>query len=164
MRWSDDGTAAVTACSYLIPEMKQFKWERNRLSLKQRGWTEDSPDWLYWQGCDARYERLLKLTKEANTRSATLADMAAIVTDHAVPFPARICLAGEKGHRDEADQNWTLTSDASVLEGPNRRTLFWRVEGQTACYANPPFLIPAEGVTVQAEWKQGTRPALFAAT
>ncbi len=158
-RMSTDGTAAVTACSYLIPEMKKFKEERSRLSLKRRGWNEKSPDWLYWTGCDARYERLLKLTADANKRGATLEDMADIVTDHAVPFPERICLAGEKGHPDDADVNWTLTSQASVLEGPNCRSLFWRVEGNTACYDNPPFLIPGKGVTVKSEWKKNTRAA-----
>ena len=159
VRWSDDGAAAVTACSYLIPEMKKFREERHRLSLKRRGWDETSSDWQYWLGCDARYHRLLKLTAEANARGATLADMANIVTDHAVPFPERICLAGERGHPDEPDVNWTLTSQASVLEGPNRRSLFWRVEGNTACYNNPPFLIPGEGVEVKPEWKTGTRSA-----
>ena len=158
VRWSDDGTAAVTACSYLIPEMRKFKEERGRLSLKSRGWTEDCPDWVYWKGCDARYERLLKLVKETNARGATLADLADIMTDHAVPFPERICLAGERGHRDDQDFNWTLQSQVSVLEGPNRRTLFWRVEGNTPCYENPPFLIPGKGVKVKPEWKKGTRP------
>jgi hypothetical protein len=156
-RWSDDGTAAVTACSYLIPEMKKFKEERSRLSLKLRDWDETAPDWVYWKGCDARYERLLKLTKEANAKGATLDDMAAIVTDHSVPFPERICLAGEKGHPSDTITNWTLTSEASVLEGPNRRTLFWRVEGETPCYENPPFLIPGEGVKVKSAWTKGTR-------
>lgn len=157
VRYSDDGTAAVTACSYLIPEMKKFKEERSRLSLKLRGWDETAPDWVYWKGCDARYKRLLKLTKEANDRGATLEDMANIVTDHAVPFPERICLAGQKGHPDDPDVNWTLTSQASVLEGPNRRTLFWRVEGNTPCYESPAFLAPGKGVKVKTTWKKGTR-------
>jgi hypothetical protein len=157
LRWSDDGAVAVTACSYLIPEMKQFKEERSRLSLKLRGWDETAPDWVYWKGCDARYERLLQLTKEANAKGATLDDMTAIVTDHAVPFPERVCLAGEKGHPDDTLTNWTLTSRAEVLEGPNRRALFWRVEGDTACYDNPPFLVPGEGVEVKPQWTEGTR-------
>lgn len=157
VRYSDDGTAAVTACSYLTPEMKKFKEERSRLSLKLRDWDETAPDWVYWKGCDARYERLLNLTKEANKRGATLEDMAAIVTDHAVPFPERVCLSGEKISPDDELSNWTLTSQASVLEGPNRRTLFWRVEGDTPCYENPPFLIPGEGVKVKPEWRKGTR-------
>ncbi|HVF09792.1 MAG TPA: hypothetical protein VNA16_03270, partial [Abditibacteriaceae bacterium] len=159
VRRSTDGTAAVTACSYLIPEMKKFKAERSRLSLKLRGWDETSPDWVYWTGCDARYERLLKLTAEANQRGATLEDMANIVTDHAVPFPERICLAGERSHRDDADVNWTLISSASVLEGPHRRTLFYRVEGSTPCYNSPPFLVPGPGVEMKREWKKGTRSA-----
>ena len=162
VRYSNDGTAAVTACSYLIPEMKAFKEKCSRRSLELRGWTEDSPDWVYWKGCDARYERLLKLTAEASKRGATLEDMADIVTDHAVPFPDRICLAGQKSHRSDSDdpnwRNWTLVSQASVLEGPNRRTLFWRVEGNTPCYENPPFLIPGKGAKAKPEWKRGARP------
>ncbi|MBI4025588.1 MAG: hypothetical protein HY360_11455 [Verrucomicrobia bacterium] len=157
VRYSSDGTAAVTACSYLIPEMKAFKEERSRRSLELRGWNETSPDWLYWKGCDARYARLLKLTDEANRRGATLDDVAGIVTDHAVPFPERICLAGERGHPDDTDVNWTLTAQASVLEGPNRRTLFWRVEGDTSCYKNPPFLVLGRGVKPKAKWKKNTR-------
>lgn len=158
VRWSEDGTSAVTACSYLIPEMKAFKEERSRLSLTLRGWDETSADWLYWKGCDARYERLLKLTKEANAKGATLEDMAAIVTDRAVPFPDCVCLAGEKVLPTDELTNWTLTSQASVIEGPNRRSLFWRVEGDTPCFENPPFLIPGEGVTTKPGWKKGTRP------
>lgn len=161
-RVSEDGTAAVTACSYLIPAMKKFKEERSRISLQKRGWDETSPDWCYWKGCDARYERLLKLTTEAGRRGATLDDMAAIVTDRAVPFPERICLGGQKGHPDDFDVNWTLTSQASVLEGPNCRTLFWRVEGNQACYDNPPFFIPGKGVKVKASWKKNTRSASVA--
>jgi len=157
VRYTDDGTAAVTACSYLIPEMKAFKEERGRLSLKRRNWDESAPDWVYWKGCDARYERLLALTAKAAKRGPTLNDMAKIVTDHAVPFPERICLAGQKGHPDDFDVNWTLTSEASVLEGPNRRSLFWRVEGNTACYDNPPFLALGEGVKMKPSWRKGVR-------
>lgn len=164
VRYSDDGTAAVTACSYLIPEMKAFKEKCSRRSLELRGWTEDSPDWVYGKGCNARYERLLKLTAKASKRGATLDDMANIVTDHAVPCPDRICLAGEKGHRTDPDdpnwRNWTLTSSASMIEGPNRRTLFWRVEGNTPCYENPPFLISGKGVKVKSAWKKGARSPL----
>ena len=94
VRYSTDGTAAVTACSYLIPEMKAFKEKCSRRSLELRGWTEDSSDWVYWKGCDARYERLLKLTEASNGRD--LGRLGNIMTDHAAPFPDRICLAGEK--------------------------------------------------------------------
>ena len=51
-----------------------------------------------------------------------------------------------------------MRSRAAVLHGPNRRTLFYRVEGQQACYDNPPFLVPGDGVTVKDEWRNGTRP------
>jgi hypothetical protein len=86
-----------------------------------------------------------------------LDDVGAILNDTAVPFPDRICLAGERSHPDDADGNWTLFSTASVLEGPNRRTLYWRIEGQTPSHQNPPFLIPGRGVKIKPEWKKGTR-------
>lgn len=82
-----------------------------------------------------------------------LDDIASIMTDRAVPLPERICLAGERGHPDDVDANWTLTSEASVLVGPNRRTLFWRVEGTTPCYATKPFLVLGEGVKMRDQWK-----------
>ena len=157
VRYSADGTVATTACSYLIPEMKAFKEERSRLSLEICGWDETSIDWLYWQGCNARYERLLKLTREANERGATLDDVAHIVTDHAVPFPDRICLAGERFHPKQTDFNWTLFASASVLEGPNRRTLFWHKESEKPCYENLPFLALGAGVPMKPEWQKGTR-------
>ncbi|MEO6907662.1 MAG: hypothetical protein ABI210_07205 [Abditibacteriaceae bacterium] len=148
---STDGTAAITACAYLIPAMHEFKNQCARRVL-----ADDALDWEYWRGCETRYRRLLQLTNEANNRGATLNDMAAIVIDHAVPFPDRICLAGEK-MGDEELANWTQTSLAAVITGPARRTLFWRVEGDTACYENLPFLIPGEGVDVLPEWKKDAR-------
>lgn len=42
-----DGVAVITDCSYLIPEMKAFRDERHRFSLKLRGWNENSSDWVY---------------------------------------------------------------------------------------------------------------------
>ena len=158
-RYSDDGTAAVTACAQIIPEMKAHREYCHRRSLELRGYDESSPDWKYWSGAEARYHRLLGLVKEAAQRGPTLDDMANIVTDHAVPYPERICLAGESCHPDfqPGSGEWTMRSRAAVLSGPNRRTLFWRVEGSTPCYANPPFLIPGEGVAVKPEWQEGTR-------
>lgn len=157
VRWPQGGFSAVTACSYLIPEMKEFKWERQRLSLEVRGWTEDCSDWAYWQGCDRRYERLLNLVEELEEKGAMLWGLANIMTDHAVPFPERICLAGERGHPKDVDVNWTLLSDSSVLEGPTRRTLHWHIEDNTPIYELKPFLVPGEGVEIPAEWLEGVR-------
>lgn len=149
----------MTACAQIIPEMKAHRERCHRRSLDLRGYDESSPDWKYWSGAETRYHRLLGLVKEAAQRGPTLDDMAKIVTDHAVPYPERICLAGESCHPDfqPGSGEWTMRSRAAVLSGPNRRTLFWRVEGSTPCYANPPFLVPGEGVTVKPEWQEGTR-------
>lgn len=158
-RWSDDGTAAVTACAQVIPEIKTHRDKCHRRSLELRGYDESSPDWKYWTGAEARYHRLLKLVKEAASSGPTIDDMARIVTDHAVPYPDRVCIAGETCHPDIDPKlaEWTMRSRAAVLHGPNRRTLFYRVEGQKACYDNPPFLALGEGVEMKTGWEKGVR-------
>ena len=45
------------------------------------------------------------------------------------------------------------------MSGPTRRTLWWRVEGDTPIYETRPFLILGEGVQMQEEWQRGTRCA-----
>ena len=157
VRRATDGASATTACAYLTPEMRKFKHEAGRKSLEVRGWDESAPDWLYWMGCEARYERLLNLVDEVNARGATLEDVAAIGTDHGVPFPDRICLAGQLAHPDETTGNWTLVSQAHVMEGPNRRTLWHRVEGDVPCYENPPYLILGDGVEMNPAWAKNAR-------
>jgi len=157
VRWPKKGASAVTACSYLIPGMKEFKWDRQYLSLKLRGWNEDSSDYVYWVGCDTRYQRLLELVEKLEEEGPTLWRLANIMTDHAVPFPDRICLAGERGHPKDIDVNWTLTSSSTVLEGPTRRSLYWHVEGDSAIYDLKPFLVLGEGVQMKPEWLEGVR-------
>jgi len=155
------GASAVTALAFMDPGMKAFKEERDRKSVELRGWTiEEAPDWYYWRGADKRYERLLKLTEEANHKGASLWDMAAITTDHAVPYPDRVCIAGEFRHPlvPPGNEEWTGVSHCEVLEGPNRRMLFFVAEDGKACYDNPPYLVPGKGVTLKPEWQQGTRP------
>ena len=124
------GWGAITACAYLTPNMLAFKQKRAAQSFAARGWSDDNPDAAYWNGCEARYRRLLQLCEAEYKRGATLIGAAEIALDHAVPFPSRICLAGERGHRDEVMQNWTLRSDASVVSGPNRRMLFRSIDPQ----------------------------------
>jgi hypothetical protein len=161
VRKMDGGASAVTALSYQVPEMKAFKDERDRKSVELRGWTiEEAPDWYYWRGADKRYQRLLQLTAEANRKGADLWDMAAITTDHAVPYPDRVCIAGEFRHPlvPRGGEEWTAVSHCEVLEGPNRRMLFFVVEDDKACYDNPPYLVPGKGVAVKPEWTPGTRP------
>jgi len=158
-RYSNNGTAAVTACARIIPEIKTHHVACHRRSLTLRRMDESSPDWKYWTGAEARYHRLLALVASAAKKGPTLDDLAAIMTDHAVPYPARVCISGQVCHPDlpQNSGEWTMRSRSVVLEGPNRRTLFWRVEGDKACYENPPFLIPGEGVEVKPAWKKGTR-------
>ncbi len=158
-RYSNDGSSAVTACAVVIPEIKAFRDERHRLSLKLRGLDEHSMDWHYWKGCEARYNRLLKLVADASRNGATIWDMVHIVTDHAVPYPDRVCIAGETCHPgiDPKQAEWTMTSRAMVLSGPNRRVLYFRVEGDKACYENRPFLVLGRDVKLDPEWLKGTR-------
>ncbi|MCM8815280.1 MAG: hypothetical protein NC937_00145 [Candidatus Omnitrophica bacterium] len=158
VRWPKNGASAVTACAYLTPEMNSFKKERDRISFQMRGYDPvDNPDYVFWEGCERRYRRLLKLVEQESSKTPTLQGLVSIMLDHAVPFPDRICLAGEKGHRLDWEANWTLVSSSSVLFGPTRRTLWWRREGHRPIYETKPFLIPGEGVEIKKEWIKGTR-------
>ena len=154
------GVSATTACSYLTPEMKAFRLERDRLSLERRGWTEDCPDWIYWRGCDRRYERLLRLVSEEAARGPTLGGLLDILLDHKVPFPERICLAGELiGHPDEVvdDVGWTMDTRAAVLEGPTRRAVALHVENRTPVYQVEPIVTPGDGIEMKAQWLDEAR-------
>jgi hypothetical protein len=159
-RYSPDGSACVTACAQIIPEMKAHRDACHAKSLKARNFDHTSPDWHYWTGCEKRYHRLMKLVSEIAGSNPSLEDLGRIMTDHAVPYPDRVCISGGSCHPDIPVEvtEWTMRSRAAVLHGPNRRTLFWRVEGKQPCYENPPFLIPGDGVAVKDEWREGTRP------
>lgn len=154
VRYAKDGACAITACAYLTPEMNAFKKERDALSFKVRGWTTDNPDAAYWNGCERRYRRLLKLVDEENRRGPTLLGAARIVLDHAVPFPDCICVAGEKGHPDEQLQNWTLISFARCVVGPNRRMLYWQMDPTKPIpvYRTKSHLIVGQGIAENPSW------------
>src|SRR5262249_16340019 len=77
---------------------------------------------------------------------------------HAVPYPARVCIAGESPLGKPHEVEWTMCSHSEVLEGPNRRILFYTVEGDKPCYETPPYLVPGEAVELKHEWKKNTRP------
>ncbi len=161
VRQSTNGVSAVGAVSYMIPHMRKFKEERGKLSIARRGWTlENAPDWKYWQGADQRYERILMLADKLGKlgKRATLQDMANLMTDHDVPYPARVCLAGESDIGTIDEREWTLCSHSEVLEGPNRRILFYTVEGDKPCYETPPYLVLGEDIEPKEEWKANTRP------
>ena len=156
------GWGAITACAYLTPDMFAFKQERAQRSFEVRGWTDDNPDAAYWKGCEERYRRLLELCEAEHKRGATLLGAAAIALDHAAPLPERICLAGERGHKDEVLQNWTQRSDASVVSGPNRRMLFWTIDPNDPkpVYHTPCHVRAGVGLeSRQAEWEAEVKAA-----
>lgn len=155
VRRAINGASAVTACSYLTPEMNRFHKDRAKASIEARGLTADCADQVYWDGCEVRYHRLLQLVAEEVERGPTLDGVLRIMLDHDVPFPDRICLAGEEFHPDALDSNWTLTSNASVLTGPTRRTVWRRVEGDTPIYDTLGFLALGKGVRMRDEWRAG---------
>jgi hypothetical protein len=124
----------------------------------------DNTDKAYWDGDEARYRRLVMLVEKEYQRGASLLGAAQIVLDHKAPFPERICLAGERGHRDEKEgaQNWTLISSATCTDGPNLRTYHWVIDPdkprpiyETAC-----IIIPGEGQEARLpEWQAEVRAA-----
>lgn len=160
VRHADDGASAVSALACLHPEMKAYKEEKDRLSIERRGMTlDDALDWKVWRGKDLRYARLDALVHAASRRGASLQDMADCMLDHELPWPERVAEAGQSFQNLPPEQaEWTTCSHAEVLEGPNRRMLFYRVEELTPCYARPPYLVPGAGVRIKPEWLPGTRP------
>jgi len=158
---TSSGAACITACSYLNPEMNAFKRSRLLEVAKHKGETpETCIDLLYSDGCDERHQRLWDLTdaEAARPGGATLWGALECVADTAVPFPARVCLAGEKADpAREPNANWTLTQHAMVVTGPYRRALYRSVQD----LANPrpiveetPKLSLGEGVEMQPEWQR----------
>jgi len=150
-RYPTNGISAVTAIAYATPEMKAFKLERDRLSLEKRGWTEECPDWVYWRGCDARYERLLKLVEEEGKRGPTLEGMARMLLDPDAPVPERISTANEEFWPGLNSNFWTVYTWAAVVFGPNRRTYRWAqpLEPAGPIFKLNPELFPGEGVELR---------------
>ncbi|MAE61423.1 MAG: hypothetical protein CMJ49_08725 [Planctomycetaceae bacterium] len=158
-RWPDaTGAAAVTACSYLTPEMNAFRAARFRKAMETKGETEaDCPDWIGMKGSDRRHQRLIDLTNAEAARGATLWGMLNVVADTDVPFPDRICLAGQTALPEkEPMPNWTLTQHATVSSGPNRRTLYRsmeRLDPPKPIVETPLKLVLGEGVKMKPEWQ-----------
>lgn len=157
-RFARRGISAVTAIAYATPEMRAFKLERDRLSLDKRGWTTDCPDWVYWRGCDARYQRLLMLAEEEGARGPTVEGLARMLLDPEAPVPERISVANEEYWPGLNANFWTINTWVAVVFGPGRRTYRW---AQPAQPDRPIFLLdpecfPGEGVAVQdhfaGEW------------
>jgi len=163
-RWPDEtGAVAITACSYLDPEIYEFKRSRLRKQMELLGETEETSwEWNYDIACHKRYERLIKLTREEAKRGATLWGVFNIVADPDGKPPERITVAGERTMPDypEKEQwgphviaNWTIVQHASVVTGPNRRTLWRHWENWKPVDHKPPYLVLGEGVEMKPEWK-----------
>jgi len=159
-RWpTANGAVCVTACSYLDPKLNAFKKEGTRKAMAIKGETEEnSVDWNYFKGADRRHRRLIKLTNAEAKKGATLWGALNVVADTAVPFPDRVCLAGEKTFPDrEPNANWTLTQHASVITGPNRRTLYRSIrdfKNLRPITSFTPYLVLGEGVEMKPEWQK----------
>ncbi len=155
-----NGAAAVTACSYLDPEMNAFKRRQTTKAALLKGETEeDSSDLKFSEACDRRHQRLWDLTNAEAGRpgGATIWGALGVVADEAVPFPERICLAGEKVDPvREANANWTLTQHAQVVTGPKRRGLYRSMqdlERPRSVTTYLPKLVLGEGVEMDPEWQ-----------
>jgi len=158
-RWpTTAGAVCITACSYLDAELNAFKMERTRQAMEIKGETEDdSPDWSFFEGADRRHRRLIALTDAEARDGATLRGAFDIVADTAVPYPDRICLAGEKLSERESAANWTLTQFAAVVTGPNRRALYRSLQdlgNPRPIVSYPPKLLLGEGVEMKDGWKR----------
>jgi hypothetical protein len=154
-----NGAVAVTACAYLDDEMSAHQLERAARAAKIKGESiKDSLDYNYHLGSRKRYQRLVGLTDAAAKGKPTIRDLLDIVSDHAVPYPDRVCLAGESKnypHRNP-NENWSIIQHAAVISGPNQRALYRSVlsrETLKAVYEYPAKLLLAPGVQMKPEWQ-----------
>jgi len=154
-----NGAVCVTAGSYLDPELNAFKRSRFIEAAHRCGKTEaESVDLKFSDGCDERHARLWELTNAEAARpgGATLWGVFEIVADTAVPYPARICLAGEKDDPSQLNANWTLTQQASVVSGARRRSLYRSIQdlkNPRSIIHETPRLVLGEGVQMQPKWQ-----------
>lgn len=159
-RWPEvNGAVCVTACSYLDPELNAYKREGTRKAMAIKGDSEaDSTDRAYFEGADRRQRRLIELTNAEAKDGATLWGAFNVVADTAVPFPDRICLAGEKTFPErEPTANWTLTQHAAVVSGSHRRCLYRSLQDvlhPRAITTFTPKLLLGPGVAMQSAWQQ----------
>jgi len=157
------GAVCITACSYLDPDLHAFKQQCLRKVMAGKGEPEeDSADWHFDAGAHLRNERLLALTNAEAGRpgGATLWGAFNIVADEAVPFPARICLSGQKTFADhperEGTASWSVTQHAGVITGPRRRWLYRSIQDivhPRSVTSWKPKLLLGEGVEMQPEWQ-----------
>jgi hypothetical protein len=153
------GEAAITACAYLDDRLHTHQLERSRRAAKIKGETEEnSLEINYHAGSRLRYRRLTDLTAAAAQGKPTIWDALNIVADHAVPYPDRICLAGEAKGTDKRNpkENWSVTQHAAVITGPRQRALYRSVQSRQnpkPVYEYTPKLMLGPGVTMQPQWQ-----------
>jgi hypothetical protein len=137
LRKSADGFAATTEMSAEDPAYKAYLWETRERSIRNRGLTYDSPDWVYWKAAERRSARLLSLVKEAS-KAPTLAMMEKIIYDH-TGQPEQVHMDGSKCHPAQEGGEWSL------------RTAIWVVNEKSAQYsfAEPPI----SGHLTKRQWK-----------
>lgn len=163
-RWPDQrGAVAVTACSYLHPDIHTFKQSRLRRQMELLSDTEETSwEWQFDLACHRRYERLVRLAEAEARRGATLWGAFNTVADPDGTPPERITVNGKRvlPQHPEKEQwgphvivNWTLTQHAAVVTGSRRRALWRCCDNWKPVDHRPPYLILGDGVEMQPEWK-----------
>ncbi len=154
------GAVAVTACSYITPELAELRDERLRKVAEHKNETwDDSLDRQYCHGADRRQHRLLELTFAESRRvgGATIWGALDVVADHAVPYPDRVCLAGETcSPQRQPNPEWSVIQHAAVISGDRRRMLYRAIEDMNhpkAVYDCTPKLKLGECVAMLPEWR-----------
>lgn len=154
-----NGAVAVTACAYLDDKLSAHQLERAARAAKIKGESlEDSLDYNYHLGSRKRYLRLAALTDAVAKGKPTIWDLLDIVSDHAVPYPDRVCLAGEstKYPKRNPNENWSIIQHAAVISGTAKRALYRSVQSREtlkAVYEYTPKLLLAPGVKMKTEWQ-----------
>jgi len=153
------GAVAITACAYLDRKLHEHQMERCRKAAAIKGETiEDSTEINYHQGSRKRYRRLTELTERAAMGKPGIWDALAIVADHAVPYPDRVCLAGESKNSTKRNprENWSVVQFAAVISDPYRRAIYRSVQSRAEprpVYEYTPKLMLAAGVKMRPEWQ-----------
>jgi hypothetical protein len=154
-----NGAIAVTACAYLDPELSAHQLARAAKAAEMKGDSlEESLDYNYHAGSRKRYQRLVDLTDAAAKGQPTIWDALEVVADHAVPYPDRVCLAGESRNSAERNpkENWSVTQHAAVITGPHRRALYRSIQSRQhpkPVYDYTPKLMLGPGAQMQLEWQ-----------
>ena len=158
-RWPEvAGAVCIGDFSYLDPELRAYKKSCLRRLMAAIGTTEEnSLDWQYDLAADRRHARLLQLTNEEAARGATLWGALNVVADTELPFPDRVCVAGEKMLSGETATNWTLVQHAAVITGPSRRMLYRSIEDMDNLRSVITYtqkLMLGSGVEMQPAWQR----------